>query len=120
MIKFIKNYVEAKRRKKALVKSEIERKKLNFVYRFLLNNYERSTEGKVDLPAFIYATRDMQDIRAMGKVNEAYDNAKKVLLREFKKKDEKDIDLEIKEQIQYDADWAELQAERDEALLWGV
>ena len=120
MIKFIQNYVEAKRRKKTLVKSETERKKINFVYRFLLNNYERLTEGKIDIPAFIYATKDMKEIIAMNKINEAYDNAKKVLEENFKKKDEVDIDLQIKEQMQYDADWAELQAERDEALIWGV
>ena len=31
-----------------------------------------------------------------------------------------DIDSELKEQKMYDADWAELQAEADEALLWGI
>lgn len=117
MIKFIQNYVESKRRKKALIKSEIERKKTNFVFRYLLNNYEKETEGKIDIPAFMYASKDMEDIKRMGKLKEAYDNAKRILEEEFKKKD---TDLELKEQIQYDADWAELQAERDEALLWGV
>lgn len=115
MIKFIKKYVETKRRQKALIKSEIERKKTNFVFRFLLNNYEKETEGKVDIPAFMYASNDMQQIKKMGKLNEAYDNAKKSLENKWK-----DTDLEVKEQMQYDADWAELQAERDEALLCGV
>lgn len=117
MIKFIQNYVEEKKKKKMLVKSEIERKKLDFVYRYLLSNYERQTQGKIDIPAFEYAIQDIRKIRAMGKVNEAYNNAKRILEEEFKKKD---IDLEVKEQMQYDAEWAELQAERDEAILWGV
>lgn len=115
MLKFFTDYIEKRKNKKLIIKSEIERQKTNFVYRFLLTNYERATKGKVDLPAFIYANKDMKNIKKMGKLNEAYDNAKKCLENQWK-----DIDLEAKEQREFDADWAEYQAEMDEALLWGV
>jgi len=117
MIKIIKNYLAERKRKKYLIQSAIERKKINFVYRYLLNNYEKSIENKVDIPAFMYASKDMKQIIRERKINQAYDNAKKILEEEFKKKD---IDLELKEQTEYDANWAELQAEMNEALLWGV
>ncbi len=120
VIKIFKNFLKERQRKKMLIKSSIERKKMNFVFRFLLTNYEKQTEGQVDIPAFEYALADIRKIRRLNKINEAYDYAKKVLEEEFKKKDNTDIDLQLKEEIQYDADWAELQAERDEAILWGV
>jgi hypothetical protein len=121
IIKFIRKKVEEAKRKKYLIRSAIERKKTNFVFRYLLLNYEKQTEGQVDIPAFMYAEADMRKIKKMNKLNEAYDFAKEVLKKNLEtEKKTADIDLEIKEQMQYDADWAELQAERDEAMLWGV
>ena len=72
IINFIKKKVEAARRKKYLIKSAIERKKTNFVFRYLLLNYEKQTEGQVDIPAFMYAEKDMQEIKKLNKLNEAY------------------------------------------------
>lgn len=121
IINFIKKKVEAARRKKYLIKSAIERKKTNFVFRYLLLNYEKQTEGQVDIPAFMYAEKDMQKIKKLNKLNEAYTFAKEALRKNFEaEKKTTDIDLETKEQMQYDADWAEYQAEHDEAMLWGV
>ena len=115
ILDFIANYVEKQKQKKLIIKSELERQKTDYVFRFLLMNYEKQVKGTVDLPAFIYAIRDMKEIKRMGKLNEAYDSAKKCLETQWN-----DIDSELKEQRMYDADWAELQAEADEALLWGI
>lgn len=75
MLKKIKQFLL--RRKK--IKSEIEQKKINFVYWFLLRNYEKELKGKVDLPAFEYATRDMRQILNKEKLDLAYKNAQKVV-----------------------------------------
>jgi len=115
ILDFIAKQIEKQQQKKLIIKSEIERQKTDYVFRFLLMNYEKQVKGTVDLPAFIYAIRDMKEIKRMGKLNEAYDSAKKCLEKQWQ-----DIDLEAKEQMMYQADWAELQAEADEALLWGI
>lgn len=115
ILDFIANYLAKRVEKEQLIQSELERQKTDYVFRFLLTNYEKQLKGTVDLPAFIYAERDIKKIKKMGKLNEAYDSAKKCLEKQWN-----DIDLETKEQRMYEADWAELQAEADEALLWGI
>ena len=67
--------------KRKMICSEIEQKKVNFVYWYLLKNYEKELKGKVDLPAFEYATRDMQQIRQQGKLERAYKLAQKAVLK---------------------------------------
>lgn len=67
--------------KRKMICSEIEQKKVNFVYWYLLKNYEKELKGKVDLPAFEYATRDMQQIRQQGKLERAYKLAQEAVLK---------------------------------------
>lgn len=67
--------------KRKMICSEIEQKKVNFVYWYLLRNYEKELKGKVDLPAFEYATRDMQQIRQQGKLERAYKLAQEAVLK---------------------------------------
>lgn len=48
ILDFIANYVEKQKQKKLIIKSELERQKTNYVFRFLLMNYEKQLKGTVD------------------------------------------------------------------------
>jgi len=85
MKNIFKNFFERKKRKDLFIKSELERKKINFVYRFLLNQYEFELRGKVDLPAFEYATKDMKHIIKTNQIEKAYQEANRILKEGFEK-----------------------------------
>ena len=85
MKNFFKGFFERRKKQELLIKSELERKKINFVYRFLLNQYEFELRGKVDLPAFEYATKDMQHIIKTNQIEKAYQEANKILKQSFEK-----------------------------------
>jgi len=78
MFKLIKKYLQQRRLKKFLIACELQRLKENYVYRFLLNNYERELKGKVDFGAWWYASEDMKKIKANRCLNKAYDYARKI------------------------------------------
>jgi hypothetical protein len=85
MKNFLKGFFERRKKQELLIKSELERKKINFVYRFLLNQYEFELRGKVDLPAFEYATKDMKHIIKTNQIEKAYQEANRVLKEGFEK-----------------------------------
>lgn len=89
MLNFIKKYVEKRRAEKLKIKSELDRLKENFVYRYLLNSYEAQLKGKVDFGAWYYASQDIKRIKLNNKLDEAYTYAKKVMEQQFKKQGEK-------------------------------
>lgn len=76
MITFIKKYVEKRRAEKLRIKSELERLKENYVYRYLLYNYEKQLKGTVDFGAWFYATRDIKQIKERNQLDRAYRLAK--------------------------------------------
>ena len=76
MIEFIKKYVEKRRAKKLRIKSELDRLKENYVYRYLLYNYEKQLKDKVDFGAWFYATRDIKQIKERNQLDRAYRLAK--------------------------------------------
>ena len=76
MIEFIKKYVEKRRAEKLRIKSELDRLKENYVYRYLLYNYEKQLKDKVDFGAWFYATRDMKQIKERNQLDRAYRLAK--------------------------------------------
>lgn len=83
MLKKLKKIIEKRKHRKLIVKSELQRKKIDFVYNFLLRNYEIQLKNTVDLPAFHYANNDMEQIIKLGKVNIAYDEALKAMRNSF-------------------------------------
>lgn len=76
MIEFIKKYVEKRRAEKLRIKSELDRLKENYVYRYLLYNYEKQLKDKVDFGAWFYATRDIKQIKERNQLDRAYRLAK--------------------------------------------
>lgn len=79
MIEFIKKYVERRRAEKLRIKNRLDRLKEDYVYRYLLNNYEIQLKDKVDFGAWYYATRDIKYIKTTNQLDRAYRLAKKVL-----------------------------------------
>ena len=51
---------------------ELTRKKLNFMFRVALNDYEARNKKSIDFPAFVYAQRDIKKIIKSKKINEFY------------------------------------------------
>lgn len=82
MFKLIRKYLQQRKVKKFLIACELQRLKENFVYHYLLNNYERELKGKVDFGAWWYASRDMERIKMTGQLNKAYTYAKNILEKE--------------------------------------
>lgn len=78
MFKWIRKYLQQRKVKRYLIACEIQRLKEDYVYRFLLNNYERELKGKIDFGAWWYASEDMKKIKAKGRLNMAYDYARKI------------------------------------------
>lgn len=83
--KILLNFLRKKKEEKLFIKNDLERKKINFVYRFLLNHYEIQLKDKVDFPAFHYAARDIKHIRETGQLDLAYQSARKCLRENFEK-----------------------------------
>lgn len=85
MLNFFKNFLERKRKNELIIKSALQRKKINFIYRFLLSNYEIQLKDKIDFPAFHYATRDIEKIILTNQVGRAYQEANECLKIQFEK-----------------------------------
>jgi len=85
MFRKFKNYLLQKKRRQMIIASEIERKKINFVYRFLLQHHEARLRDKVDLPAFYYAADDMKFVIRKNRLNEAYKYAREFYKKQFEK-----------------------------------
>lgn len=85
MFEKIKKIFSDRKRKKMLIKDEIKRKKINFVYRFLLDHHERRLKNQIDIPAFYYALDDMEFVIKKDRLNEAYKYARDFYRRQFEK-----------------------------------
>jgi len=85
MFKKFKNYLQKRRKKQMIISDEIRRKKIDFVYRFLLNHHEARLKNKVDLPAFYYAIDDMEFVIKKDRLNDAYKYAREFYRKQFEK-----------------------------------
>lgn len=80
MINLLKKFfLKFQNEKNLLINDDLKRRKINLIFQYLLSNYEIKLRGKVDLPAFCYASADTKQIIETGKIDFAYELIKKLL-----------------------------------------
>lgn len=83
MINLLKKLFLKFQKRKFITKDELKRQKISYIFQYLLSNYEIKLRGMVDLPAFYYATSDIEQIIKRGRVDFAYDLIKKIIKQKF-------------------------------------
>ena len=85
MNNLLKKFFLKFQKRNLLIKDDLKRQKINFIFHYLLSNYEAELRGKIDLPAFCYALSDIKEIIKEEKIDFAYNLIKKVIYRNFKR-----------------------------------
>lgn len=62
---------------------DVTRRKINYIYQVILDFHERKSRNSIDIPAFVYATRDIKKILKKHTINEAYTLTKDYVKRKF-------------------------------------
>lgn len=78
------NFLKKIQKRKFKIHDDLKKQKINYVFKYLLINWENQLRGKVDLPAFYYAVWDMEHILKRGCVDCAYELAKKIIHTNYK------------------------------------
>ena len=68
-----------KKSKKILVEDCQKKRKNEFIFRYLLFFYEKQLKGRIDLPAFCYASSDMKLIKKANKTDCIYEFIKNAI-----------------------------------------
>ena len=83
MINYLKKLFLKFQKRKFILKDKLKARKTNYVFQYLLSNYEMKLRGQIDLPPFYYAIYDIENILKQGKLDTAYDLIKKIIKERF-------------------------------------